>query len=141
MWLKIGSALAFLVLATAASAAPKAIEDPAKYSDDVMQMITSARFQEFSKSLSDTIGQPNSAESLQSALRVFDGKRIDYSDKALDNKFGNGLRQIVYYLYVENFGFVYFRFNWKRTSQGWVLAHLDFKTETNEMFPKDFTTQ
>jgi hypothetical protein len=49
------------------------------------------------------------------------------------------LRQIVYYSYLEGLGFVYFRFNFKMTSTGWILANFSFKDETNELFPKDFT--
>ncbi|MGH6784618.1 MAG: hypothetical protein ACREBP_08355, partial [Sphingomicrobium sp.] len=56
----------------------------------------------------------------------------------IDNSYGKALRQIVYYTNIEGLGFVYFRFNLKMTSQGWVLAHFFFKSETNDLLPKDF---
>jgi hypothetical protein len=89
-------------------------------------------------SLSDTVGNPSYAENLQNALNALTGKKIEYSDKIVDNTYGKSLRQIVYYCFVENIGFIYFRFNFKMSGHGWILANFNFKTETNELFPKDF---
>jgi hypothetical protein len=88
--------------------------------------------------ISETIGKPSLAENLQNALNALASKKIGYSDKVVDHSFGKGLRQIVYYCFVENIGFVYFRFNYKMSDHGWILANFIFKTETNELFPKDF---
>ena len=30
------------------------------------------------------------------------------------------------------------RFNFKMSKDGWILANFNFKSETNELFPKDF---
>jgi hypothetical protein len=75
---------------------------------------------------------------VQGALRVFDGKNFDFSKKVIDNEVGGALRQIIHYSYVEQVGFIYFRFNFKMTSKGWVLANFNFKSETNELLRKDF---
>jgi len=44
----------------------------------------------------------------------------------------------VHYSHIDKLGFVYFRFNFKMTGQGWVLANFNFKRETAELLPKDF---
>jgi hypothetical protein len=88
--------------------------------------------------LSEAIGQPGSLSAMQGALRAFDGKNFDFSKKVIDNEVGGALRQIIHYSYVEQVGFIYFRFNFKMTSKGWVLANFNFKSESAELFPKDF---
>jgi hypothetical protein len=85
-----------------------------------------------------------SREPVRSFMQIFDGKKFDFSRKVVDRNFHNALRQIVYYSNIENpaispIGFFYFRFTFKMTSCGWVLAHFSFKDEANELFPKDFT--
>jgi hypothetical protein len=72
-------------------------------------------------------------------MKILDNKRIDFSKKVIDKEIGGALRQIMYYVYVEDVGFLYFRLNFKMTSTGWILANFTFKSETNELFPKDFT--
>ena len=124
--------------ATIAVAAPQNVDDPDKYAGDVMRLLSSNDIVGVAKMISDTTGQPAYEDTVQKALSVMSGKGIDYSDKVIDNTFGKSLRQIVYYCFIDKFGFVYFRFNFKMTSHGWVLAYFNFKTETNELFPKDF---
>jgi len=82
--------------------------------------------------------KPEAAEALTNGLKLLEGRKIDFAKKVIDKDFSNGLRQIVYYAYVENIGFVYFRVNFKMTSTGWILANFNFKSETIELFPKDF---
>jgi hypothetical protein len=119
-------------------AAPKSIENPDKFSTDIVQMISRSGSHNAAKTLAETMGQITQTDFLHNALKVFDGKTIDFSSKVVDNEIGKALRQIIHYSYVENLGFVYFRFNFKMTSKGWILANFTFKTETNELFPKDF---
>ena len=49
--------------------------------------------------------------------------------------------QIIYYVYLEDVAFFYFRFNFKMTGAGWMLSNFTFKSETEELFPKDFVTR
>jgi len=114
------------------------IDEPDKYVGEVMALLSNNDVASVSKKISDTIGNPSYAQALQSALNALTGKKIDYTDKVIDNTFGKSHRQIVYYFFVENIGFVYFRFNFKMSSSGWILANFNFKTEANELFPKDF---
>ena len=85
-----------------------------------------------------TIGKPEAAETIENGLKLLDGKKFDISKKVIDRDINGALHQIVYYAYVENVGFLYFRLNFKITSTGWILANFNFKSETNELFPKDF---
>jgi hypothetical protein len=114
------------------------VEEPGKYAGEIMRLLSNNDVSTASKMVADTVGKPSYVENIQSALSALTGKKIDYSDKVVDNTFGKSLRQIVYYCYVENVGFIYFRFNFKMSSSGWILANFLFKTETNELFPKDF---
>jgi len=106
--------------------------------NEVMRQLSNNEVASVSKMISDTIGKPSYADNVQNAPNALTSKKIGYSDKVVDHSFGKGLRQIVYYCFVENIGFVYFRFNYKMSKHGWILANFNFKTETNELFPKDF---
>ena len=124
-----------------AIAEPQRIDEPDKYAGEIMALLSNNDVVSVSKKISDTVGTPSYVQALQSALSALTGKKIDYTDKVIDNTFGKSHRQIVYYFFVENIGFVYFRFNFKMSSNGWILANFTFKTETNELFPKDFVDQ
>jgi hypothetical protein len=113
-------------------------DNPEKFAADVVQTIANGASNDAAMTIIDAIGQPNLLSVLQGALRVFDGKKFDFSKKVIDNEFGGALRQIIHYSYVEQVGFIYFRFNFKMTSKGWVLANFTFKAEANELLPKDF---
>src|SRR4030081_158884 len=127
----------FLALTVPALAdASTSIPDPGKFCDDMFANVSPFKSGELAKKVSVAMGKPENTEAMANGLKLLDERKIDYSKKALDRDFGNALRQIVYYMYVENIGFVYFRLNFKVTSTGWILASFNFKTETNELFPK-----
>ena len=130
--------LALSLATSAAFAAAQPITDPDKYATEVMRLLDKGDIAALAKTVTDSIGKPESADTLKNALGMLGGKPIDYSDKVIDNSFGKGLRQIIYYSFIDNVGFIYYRFNFKMTSKGWILANFNFKTETNELFPKDF---
>jgi hypothetical protein len=114
------------------------VQDPAKFCDDLFANISPFKSAEIAKKVAAGIGKPEAAEALTNAMKLLDEKKIDFSKKVIDRDINNALRQIVYYAYVENIGFLYFRINFKMTSTGWILASFNFKMETNELFPKDF---
>jgi len=141
MRIALRCALCLLMLSLAPSMAiaePIYVDDPDKYAAEVMRLLTKGDIPTLAKTVADSIGKPDSADQLKNALGILSGKPIDYSDKVIDNTFGKGLRQIVYYSFIDNVGFIYYRFNFKMSSKGWILANFLFKTETNELFPKDF---
>jgi hypothetical protein len=128
-----------LALALPASAAePRRVSDPDKLCQDVMQDISNKARPEAVDLIVNSIGKLDFSTTLANALQIFEGKNFDFTKKVVDKDYNGGLRQIVYYSYIENLGFVYFRFNFKMTSTGWVLANFTFKDEANELFPKDF---
>jgi hypothetical protein len=117
---------------------PIRIQDPAKYAQELFANISPFKASEIAKKVAATIGKPEAAETIENGLKLLDGKKFDISKKVIDRDINGALHQIVYYAYVENVGFLYFRLNFKITSTGWILANFNFKGETNELFPKDF---
>jgi hypothetical protein len=129
----------FALAAAASSAEPIRIGDPDKFTAEIMETISKKRPRDVAGMIANTIGKPDASDSLLKLLQVFEGRRFDFTKKVIDKDYNGALRQIVYYSYLEGLGFVYFRFNFKVTSTGWILANFSFKDETNELFPKDFT--
>jgi hypothetical protein len=132
------SILLLLALTQFAAAAPVRIQDPAKFCGEIFDGASQFKSDELASKIATAIGKPESAEGLEKALGIIHDKKIDYAKKVLDKDFDGALRQIVYYAYVDEIGFLYFRLNFKMTSGGWILANFNFKSETNELFPKDF---
>ncbi len=116
----------------------KPVDDPARFSADLMQMVAKSTMKDVGAAIAEATGQPAMAQNVQNGMQLLEGKKFDFVGKVVDKQFEGALRQIVYYTYVENLGFMYFRFNFKKTSQGWVLAQFNFKSETQELFPRDF---
>jgi len=130
---------ATLALAVPASAAePRRIMDLDKFCEEIVQIISTKARREAADAIANSIGKPEVSSTLVNALQIFDGKNFDFTKKVVDKDYGGALHQIVYYSYVENLGFAYFRFNFKMTGTGWILANFAFKDETNELFPGDF---
>jgi hypothetical protein len=137
--LKLAFGVILALAVPASSAEPVRIGNPDKFSEEIVQTISQKRPRNAADMVANTIGKPDASESLMRFLQTFEGKNFDFTKKAIDKDYNGALRQIVYYSYVEGLGFIYFRFNFKMTSTGWILAHFSFKDETNELFPKDFT--
>ena len=114
------------------------IDNPEKFTADLVQTIANGAPNDAAATISEAIAQPGVLSKIQNAFQVFSGKKFDFSKKVIDNEIGGALRQIIHYSYVEQLGFIYFRFNFKMTSKGWVLANFTFKSETDELLPKDF---
>jgi hypothetical protein len=114
------------------------IDNPEEFTADLVQTIANGAPNDAAKTISEAIGQPAVLSKIQNAFQAFNGKKFDFSKKVIDNEIGGALRQIINYSYVEQLGFIYFRFNFKMTSKGWVLANFTFKSETDELLPKDF---
>jgi hypothetical protein len=134
-----GSAVVWaLTAAPVLAQTSRPIDDPEKYAADVVQTTEKGALNDAARTIIEAVGQPASLSALQSALQVFDDKKFDFSKKVIDNEISGALRQIIHYSHVERLGFVYFRFNFKMTGKGWVLANFNFKSESAELLPKDF---
>jgi hypothetical protein len=114
------------------------IDNPERFAADVVQTIANGASNDAAKTITEAVGQPAQVSTVQNALRIFDGKEFDFSKKVIDNEIAGALREIIHYSYVDKLGFIYFRFIFKMTSKGWVLANFTFKSETKELLPKDF---
>ena len=97
---------------------PIRIQDPAKYAQELFANISPFKASEIAKKVAATIGKPEAAETIENGLKLLDGKKFDISKKVIDRDINGALHQIVYYAYVENVGFLYFRLNFKITSTG-----------------------
>jgi hypothetical protein len=101
--------LCLLVLSLGSSLAvaePKYVDDPDKYAAEVVRLLAKGDMAAVAKMVTDSIGKPDSADQLKNALGILNGKTIDYNDKVIDNTFGKGLRQIVYYSFIDSVGFI-----------------------------------
>jgi len=136
--MKLAFGAIFALAVPAFSAEPVRVENPDKVSEEIVQTISQKRPRD-AADLIAKIGKPDASDALMRFLQTFEGKKFDFTKKAIDKDYNGAVRQIVYYSYVEGLGFIYFRFNFKMTSTGWILAHFSFRDETNELFPKDFT--
>jgi hypothetical protein len=134
-------ALVLALCIPAYPAEPAYVADPEQFSNGFVHALSTNGSRDAAKMVADAIGKPDVSDSLQKVLQVFDGKTFDFSKKVVDRDFNNALRQIVVYSKIANVGFTYFRFNFKMSKAGWILANFTFKDETNELFPKDFITQ
>ncbi len=123
---------------SAVAQGPKPVEQPDRFSAGIVETIAKGALKEAAVSVGEVVGQPTGAQNIQSALQVFEGKKFDFVKKVVDKELAGALRQIIYYSYVEKLGFAYFRFNFKMTSKGWILAHFMFKDETQGLLPQEF---
>jgi hypothetical protein len=124
------------------AASPVPVPDPEKFATDFVNKLSNNGSREAASVLAYEVGRPEYSADAQRLLQFFDGKTFDFTRKVIDRDFNGALRQIVLYSYIKGVGagaFVYFRFNYKMTSAGWVLANFTFKDETSELFPKEFT--
>jgi hypothetical protein len=129
--------LTFIVSAAQAAEAIR-VPNPDEFCEEVISQISNKELRKAANSIANSTGQPNLLSTLEGAFQIFEGKHFDFTRKVIDKDFNGVLRQVVYYSYIEKIGFVYFRFNFKMTSTGWVLSNFTFKSETQELFPKDF---
>ncbi|MCX7322155.1 MAG: hypothetical protein NT113_22675 [Hyphomicrobiales bacterium] len=130
-------AVALCCLGPAHAAQPPRVDDPAQFSHQIYTLISQSKFKEVAAQLSDGVGSPERSADLENTLKELEGKTFDFGKKVYDKDYNGALRQIVYYSYVESFGFVYFRFSFKMTSRGWYLTGFQFKESSDELFPKD----
>jgi hypothetical protein len=113
-------------------------DNPEKFAADVVQTIANGNSTDAARTISEALGQPAVLSTLENAFQVFNGKTFYGGKKVIDNEIGDALRQIIHYSYVEQLGVIYFLFNFKLASKGWVLANFTLKSEINEPLPKDF---
>jgi opacity protein-like surface antigen len=132
------AAILTVIVSAAPAAEPIRVPNLDEFCEEVLSEISNNEFGKAADFVAKTAGQPDSSNTVAGAFKIFEGKHFDFTRKVIDRDFNGSLRQIVHYSYVEKLGFVYFRFNFKMTSTGWVLANFTFKGETQELFPKDF---
>jgi hypothetical protein len=121
-----------------AVAQPTTVADPGKFAADTMQSLATKGTQEAAATILNTIGRAGALDAFRASLAPLEGKKYDFVRKVIDKDYEAALRQIVYYAHVDGAGFMYFRYNFKMTGDGWKLVNFTFKEEANELFPRDF---
>jgi hypothetical protein len=121
-------------------ALPPAVQDPDAFAARIIDTLAKNQVGEAAKAIAVAIGRPDATDHLSKALSLLEGKKFDFTKKVIDRDYSGGLRQIVHYAFVENVGFLYFRFNFKMTSKGWILGNFFFKDEAQDLFPKDLVS-
>jgi hypothetical protein len=135
---RIAFAMILIASLPALGADPTRVADPENFCAEILNAISSGKPNDAANLIATTIGRADSAGELMKFLKILEDKDFDFTKKVVDKDYNNALRQIVFYSYLKNLGFVYFRFNFKMTSTGWILSNFTFKDETNELFPRDF---
>jgi hypothetical protein len=128
----------FLVVDCAAAADPLRLDDPDRFSSEVVILLSQGSFHDAAVKIVETMGKQEVLPQLETALKIIEGKKFDFTKKVIDKDFNGALRQIIHYAYLPGFGFVYFTFNYKMTSQGWMLTFFNYKDANNELFPAGF---
>lgn len=139
LW-KIPVTIFFLLLAPVAVANPPIVDDPDAFAARIIQLMASNKSVDAAKSIAVQVGKPELADNIGKALSILHDKKFDYTKKVIDKEYNGALRQIIYYAFIDGLNFVYFRFNYKMSSRGWVLANFFFKDEAQELFPKDIVS-
>ncbi len=106
---------------------PIRIQDPAKYAQELFANISPFKASEIAKKVAATIGKPEAAETIENGLKLLDGKKFDISKKVIDRDINGALHQIVYYAYVENVGFLYFRSEFQDNQHRLDLGEFQFQ--------------
>lgn len=114
------------------------IVNPDEFSEELISLIAKKQLREFAQRLAAATGKPpESATQIESALKIFEQGNLDYRKKVVDNLIAGALRQIIHYAYIPGVGdgFVYFRFNFKMSSKGWLTRNFIFATQLKICFP------
>jgi hypothetical protein len=135
-FLKVVLAAILTLWAFGLGAQPVPVESPDEFVADVIETLVKKGARDAAVKVAQTIGRPTALEALQSALQVLAGKEFEVTEKVIDKHYGSAMRQIVYYAYLRDGGFVYFRFNFKRTGAGLILANFASRMKPTSCFPK-----
>ena len=115
---RIAFAMILIASLPALGADPTRVADPENFCAEVLNAISSGKPSDAANLIATTIGRADSAGELMKFLKILEDKNFDFTKKVVDQDYNNALRQIVFYSYIKNLGFVYFRFNFKMTSTG-----------------------
>src|SRR5438477_4091459 len=96
-------AVAAAISINAASAAePLRLDDPDRFSNEVVAILVKGNFHEAAGKIAETVGKPDAAPQIEAILKVLEGKKFDFNKKVIDKDFNGALHQIIHYAYLEN---------------------------------------
>jgi len=115
------------------------VSDPDQWIDQALQKIAEGKTDEFARDFLKMIDQPNSFDSFAGNLRILVQLGTPaFTDKVVDVKYGNALREVVYVALYRKTNYMYFKFTIKKNVGGWLISNFAFKNEASDLFPPNF---
>ncbi|MGO4526864.1 hypothetical protein AB4097_18650 [Microvirga sp. 2MCAF35] len=128
------------ITASAALHAQTRTDNPVYHANQLLDVLE----RDGAKAVSDTLGEAlenkDAASAIQSILTPMEKRKAKFRAVALDRDYGGAVRQIIVYQYMlsEQFPFIYFRFVYKMTDQGWRMSHFSVDSENSQPFPSKY---
>jgi hypothetical protein len=112
--------------------------EPSKIAEELTGVLAVGDAKLLAQRIVTIMGVQDQKASLEGAFGYIAGKKADYSEVVYDKWYGTSLRRIVSIASYSDLTFLYVRYTFKRTRDGWVLVNYDFKTETQDLFPQGY---
>ena len=115
------------------------VADPIATIERLARVLETTGASAFGEEISKAIGNPE-AKALAQHLAFLEKKKPAFSAIAYDRDFGGAIRHIVQYHYglTEHAPFVYFRYVYKQTGDGWRMSGFSFEGESTLPFPPKY---
>jgi hypothetical protein len=116
------------------------IADPAQFSTTFIKQLETSGAEAVSEIIGRAVGNPAGKAALTPHLIPFEKKSSKMYGIASDVDFNGFVRVIIVYTYglIDQSPYLYFRFTFKNSPEGWLLTNFNFKTEPQEAFPAEF---
>jgi hypothetical protein len=133
------SAFASLLVGVVPPKAQPRVLDPLAQANRVLDIFEAEGAKAFADALAEATAN-SEVSGLQAYLTPFERRRAKFRAVAVDRNYGGAIRQIVIYQYMlnEQHPFLYFRFIYKMTDEGWRLTNFAFDAETGQPFPPKY---
>lgn len=115
------------------------VSDPVANVNRLSGVLETAGASAFGQEIAKAIGNPE-AKTLEQHLAFLEKKKSTFSAIAHDRDYGGAVRQIVQYHYglSDNHPFIYFRYVYKQTGEGWRMTNFSFESEGQLPFPSKY---
>jgi hypothetical protein len=120
-------------------AAIQVVADPIATIDRLARVLETTGASAFGDEIAKALGNPE-AKALAQHLSFLEKKKPAFSAIAYDREYGGAIRHIVQYHYglTDNSPFIYFRYVYKQTGDGWRMTTFSFEGESQMPFPPKY---
>lgn len=132
--------IGFLAIVASLSIGPVAAQertaDPIAHANGLLDTLATNGVQAFTEQLGTAIGNKE-VTAYQAQFAPFEKRKAKFRGVALDRNYGSVIRDIIIYQYmiVDHLPFMYFRFTYKMTEEGWRLTNFRLDAEASQPFP------